>query len=146
MKNIEEEDFGTAVEIGRWKISADYGVLSSPNGTTLVLQPRLSKLLYLLSVNANKIVPREYLVKNIWQDLIVNDESLTRAIADLRKLLTKHFDDTLVIHTIPKRGYKLLLKAGPKLYALKFKIGKGSVLGVIGFICLLLGLLWVVIF
>lgn len=141
MKNVENREMSPEIQVGKWRISAEYGILSSPKGINLLLQPRLSKLMYLLSLNANEIVSRDYLVKNIWENIIVNDDSLTRAIADLRKLLLKNFGEALVIDTIPKRGYKLSLLAGPRMYALKFKIDeKVSAVIIVGLVVLLV--LW----
>ena len=144
MNVLEQEELKTEIEMGQWKISSKYGVMSSPNNKTLILEPRLSKLLYLLSLNVNAIVSREYLVNNIWKDTIVNEDSLTRAIADLRKLLSNNFENTVVINTIPKRGYILSIKTGPKLYALKLKLNNQSGSMIIGFVFLLLTILFLV--
>lgn len=134
MKVIEKENSSEEIDVGQWKISAKYGILSSNEGESLVLEPRLSKLNYLLFLNLNSIVSRQYLIDNIWNETIVNEESLTRAIADLRKLISNHFDNSIEIETIRKRGYKLSLKTGPKLYALKLKINPIKLLVLSGLI------------
>jgi DNA-binding winged helix-turn-helix (wHTH) protein len=121
MKNIEKENAQREIKLGHWKFSADYGITSSPEGKKLVIEPRLAKLLYFLSLNVNNIVSRNYLIENIWPDTVVNEESLTKAIADLRKLLASNFDDTFSLETIRKRGYQLSLET-TKVYSLKFKL------------------------
>ena len=119
--NTENFHPTTDVEIGNWKISYEYGILASPDSKVVILEPRLCKLMYLLSQKANGLVSRDYLVKNIWTETIVNEESLTRAIADLRKVLEKNFKSGVKIDTIPKRGYKLTIPPSSKMpiYSLK---------------------------
>ncbi len=146
MKIIEQEDSQAQVEIGQWKISADHGIVGAPEGKTLILEPRLSRLMYVLSINANKIVSRDYLVNNVWQDTIVNEESLTRAIADLRKTLSQHFDKAIQIETIRKRGYQLNLKVGPRPLVLKFKFKKPAPYVLPLFLLILAALIWLIAF
>lgn len=95
--------------IGSWSISPESGIVSCGTGDETYLEPRLAKLFYVLSENANIMVPRKQLIDQIWCDTIVNEESLTRAISDLRKTLKKHFDNPPQIQTIPKRGYRMII-------------------------------------
>lgn len=125
------------IEIEQWKFSINYGIIASPRGKECVLEPRLAKLLYYLSLNVGTNISREYLIDRIWIDTIVNDESLTRAIADLRKLLSIHFKDSIIIETIRKRGYKLSLKEDLKRNRLRFRVNpmiSNTILGLILFV------------
>jgi DNA-binding winged helix-turn-helix (wHTH) protein len=73
------------------------------------LEPRLIKLLCFLAANEERVLSREELVQELWPRVVVNANSLTRAISELRKQLQSQ--DSLVpnyIETIPKRGYRLL--------------------------------------
>ena len=144
MKVIKGQNPKQHIETGGWKICKEYGVLASPEGKSVVLEPRLSKLLYLLTSNVNEIVSRQYLINNIWAETIVNEESLTRAIADLRKVLLKNFESAPKIETIRKRGYKLALQMGPKQYAVKVVLKKPAHYAVLVGILALLTLLWYV--
>ena len=112
----------TEVRSGQWKISADYGILDSPEGKKLVMEPRLSKLMHLLAENAGSYVSRKYLIENMWPDTIVNEESLTRAVADLRKILANQFNNSNCIETAPKRGYRMVLNKEPRKLALKLRL------------------------
>jgi len=136
MKIIKSNEAENSVRVGRWQFSSQYGVTKSPSGKTLLLEPRLSKLLYFLSLNANTHVSRNYLVDHIWMDTIVNEESLTRAVADLRKILALHFKDSIAIETLRKRGYKLSLKAD-KLRLKMNPLVSNSILGFIFFVLLI---------
>lgn len=142
MKAPEKEQHTKDIEIESWRFSPVYGITTSPQGKKLILEPRLSKLLYLLSLHANEIVSRRYLIENIWPDTVVSGESLTRAVADLRKILSMNYSNAIEIETIPRRGYKLVLQTGPRVYALKLKINHPIRYTVFGIVFFLLTLLW----
>lgn len=129
------------VKVEKWKFSSIYGITKSPKGKALLIEPRLSKLLYFLSYNVNTNVSRNYLVNNIWADTIVNEESLTRAVSDLRKLLSENYQDSINIETIRGRGYKLSLKVEPKNYRYEVKINPKKFLILFGILLVLLILL-----
>lgn len=126
------------IKIGKWHISDQLGILASPEGKSLVIEPRLSRLLYVLASQEKVILSRPYLMDYLWPDTIVNEESLTRAVADLRKLLNAHFENPPAIETIRKRGYQISISPGPKVYALKWKINKRQAYGIFGFLIVLL--------
>ncbi|GAA0886509.1 hypothetical protein GCM10009120_51080 [Sphingobacterium siyangense subsp. cladoniae] len=69
------------------------------------LESRLIHLLCLLAKDSGKLVEREYIIKEIWNDYPGGDEGLFQAIFHLRKTL----EDTNkeIIETIPKKGYVL---------------------------------------
>lgn len=141
MKTVADTKMEDIAEVGKWKFSLIYGVTESPKGKVLLIEPRLSKLLYYLSSNANVNVSRNYLVDNIWADTIVNDESLTRAVSDLRKLLLENYGDSINIETIRGRGYKLSLKVEPKDYRYEVRINPKKTLILFGSLLALLILL-----
>lgn len=66
------------------------------------------KLLSHLARHQGKVVERDSLVELLWPKVIVNENSLTRAVSELRKQLSSTSDPkTTFIETIPKRGYRL---------------------------------------
>jgi len=69
------------------------------------LEPRLMLLLCLLSQNEGKVVSREFLIKEIWNDYGGADEGLTQAISFLRKVIGDQKKQ--IIETVPKKGYIL---------------------------------------
>ena len=141
MKQVQDE-LTEDIELTGWKFSAQYGILGNSEGKDVVLEPRLSKLMHVLFQHANKIVSRNYLLSNIWQDTVVNEESLTRAIADLRRTLKENFNTAITIETVPKRGYKLNLQPVHKTYALKLKIKHPVRYGIVAGLLLIIYLLW----
>ena len=71
------------------------------------MEPRLIKLLEVLQRNADNVVKKEDILNSAWGDVVVNEESITRAIFDLRKDLDKRFANPPKIQTIRKVGYRL---------------------------------------
>ena len=72
------------------------------------LEPRLMRLLCLLAASADAVVNRDDITSLLWPRVVVNENSLTRAVSDLRRELTPAGSKrTSVIQTIPKRGYRL---------------------------------------
>lgn len=87
------------------------------------LEPRLIKLLCYLAANEERVLSREALVQELWPIVVVNENSLTRAISELRKQL--HCKQSTIpnyIETIPKRGYRLL----PRVEILDTPVGASS--------------------
>ena len=60
-------------------------------------------LVYLLE-NAERLVPKEELIKAIWLNVVVTDESLTHCISELRSALGD--SQQTIIKTVPRRGYR----------------------------------------
>lgn len=95
--------------IGDWLVKPQLNQLQHlASGETRHLEPRLAKLLCYLAANAQQVVDRDTLVAVLWPKVIVNENSLTRAVSELRKQLAWQGDKETYIETIPKRGYRLL--------------------------------------
>jgi len=96
--------------VGEWRVLPQLNrIRCSSTEEERQLEPRLIKLLCFLGANEERVLSREELVQELWPRVIVNENSLTRAISELRKQL--HSQDSRVsnyIETIPKRGYRLL--------------------------------------
>lgn len=69
---------------------------------------RLVDLLLRLAATPAQCVRRETLIDEVWQRREVNDEVLSRAIADLRQFLGDDARAPRYIETLPKLGYRLL--------------------------------------
>lgn len=114
--NIERVDRGGApalprrFSLGDWQVLPELNRLRS-RGTDAErqLEPRLMKLLCYLVANEDRVLSREELVQELWPRVIVNENSLTRAVSELRKQLQAS-ESTVAnyIETIPKRGYRLV--------------------------------------
>lgn len=82
------------------------------NAETRVEQ-RLMIVLCLLADQPGKLVSREKLIKDVWEDYGGADEALTQAISYLRKLLNDV--DKKTIETVPKKGYILHAEIAPMM-------------------------------
>jgi DNA-binding winged helix-turn-helix (wHTH) protein len=71
------------------------------------LEPRLMHLLCILASAPGTVFSRDQLIRMIWPRVVVTENSLTRAVSELRKILESTGADKTIIHTIPKTGYRL---------------------------------------
>lgn len=75
------------------------------NGRVISVPPKELHILSLLVVHAGRLVSKEFLIKKVWNGGVVSDESLTRCIYSLRKILEKSGDTSCHIETIYGKGY-----------------------------------------
>src|SRR5271156_4443346 len=64
-------------------------------------------LLYLVQ-NPGKVVSRDELLKNVWPDAFVDENSLAQSISVLRRALEEKPGDNSYIVTLPGRGYQFV--------------------------------------
>ena len=121
-QNRETRQLGTKpalsreFSLGEWRVLPQLNrIRYSCTNEERQLEPRLIKLLCFLGANEERVLSREELVQELWPRVVVNENSLTRAISELRKQL--HSQDSRApnyIETIPKRGYRLLTRIEPQ--------------------------------
>lgn len=78
------------------------------SGGEVRLEPKVMAVLVALAERAGTVVTREALIDLVWGVQFGGDESLTRAISILRRLLGDDRERAAFIETIPKRGYRLV--------------------------------------
>jgi DNA-binding winged helix-turn-helix (wHTH) protein len=96
--------------LGAWLVCPSMNQISPADGRSGAksLEPRLSHLLCFLAANRDRVLTREQLTRELWPHVIVNENSLTRAVSELRKQLISSRDDaTVYVQTVSKRGYRL---------------------------------------
>lgn len=72
------------------------------------VEPKLFGVIHCLYKNRNKVVSRETLISEVWQEQIVSDNAISRSISQVRKLLSLSHPPIPKIETIPKVGYRLV--------------------------------------
>lgn len=82
-------------------------------GTLVRLKPRVMDVLLRLAAAPGEVVSREALLADAWPRRMVNDDVLSRVIADLRVALGDDAREPRFIETLPKVGYRLLAPVGP---------------------------------
>jgi DNA-binding winged helix-turn-helix (wHTH) protein len=80
----------------------------SKHGALTPLSPKLVQVLACLAEARGELVTRDLLFERFWPGLTVTDNTLTRAIADIRKTLDDDPATPTYIQTIARRGYRFL--------------------------------------
>ncbi|WP_022853320.1 response regulator transcription factor [Thermodesulfatator atlanticus] len=101
LRRYEAKESYEPISLGDLKVYPDKGIILK-NGEEIFLSKRRWDLLLFLLKNRGRLVTKEEILANVWQDANVNDDTLRSYIKDLRKLLPKN---TLV--TVHSRGYRL---------------------------------------
>lgn len=95
------------VYFGPWAIDGEFGLLRNGEGVETRLEPRLSRLMSVLMSHGGHFVSRRELIDALWPDAVVTEQSLTRAVSDLRKVLRANYSAPPIIETASKQGYRL---------------------------------------
>jgi DNA-binding winged helix-turn-helix (wHTH) protein/Tol biopolymer transport system component len=78
-------------------------------GTEVVpVEPKAFRVLIYLLQNPGRVVTKEEILESVWDDISVSDNSLTRSIATLRRLLHDDTREPRYIATVPTVGYRFL--------------------------------------
>jgi Tol biopolymer transport system component/DNA-binding winged helix-turn-helix (wHTH) protein len=79
-------------------------------GEELPVEPKTFRVLLYLLRNPQKLIAKEDLLNAVWGDAVVTDSSLTRTVAQLRRLLGDEIRNPRYIETIATVGYRFLCK------------------------------------
>lgn len=78
------------------------------DGETIALTPKAFDTLRVLLTRGHRVVDKDELMKLVWPDSFVGEDSLTQNIATLRKALGDASDQPRYIATVPRRGYRFV--------------------------------------
>jgi hypothetical protein len=107
-KNVSFIKPGEGISIGKYKLCEHKGVLMF-NDQSITLSDKEEKLLRIFANNQNKLIERDALLKEVWEDEgVFTGRSLDVFISRLRKKLQN--DVSVQIINIHGRGYKLETK------------------------------------
>jgi DNA-binding winged helix-turn-helix (wHTH) protein len=88
-----------------WRYEPERRRLSGPGGEVR-LKPLLDRLLRRLLDAPGTVLARDHLIEQVWTRRGVNDEVLSRAIAELRALLGDDAREPRFVDTLSKGGYR----------------------------------------
>lgn len=88
------------------EISPATRCISGPSAT-LQVEPRVMQLLVALAEAPGRVLTREHLVQRCWGGVFVAEDSLNRAVSELRRALRSAGLAADVVETIPRTGYRL---------------------------------------
>jgi adenylate cyclase len=92
-----------SIQFQSFVLDLDRFSLYGPSGR-LDLRPKSFEVLRYLAEHASRLVTKDELIKAVWPDVAVTDESLTRCISDVRHVLGD--ESQSIIKTIQRRGYR----------------------------------------
>ena len=78
------------------------------DGSLVRIGPKVFDALQFLLENAGTLVERAVIRERLWPGQFVEDGTLFRVIADLRKVLGEVGDERRYIETVPKFGYRFI--------------------------------------
>src|SRR5438270_13778647 len=91
---------------GLLRISPARRLIEGPAGSAHV-EPIVMKVFLLLLDGGGSVVTRDELFGNAWGGVFVGDDSLNRAVAQVRKIAAETAPGLFEIETIPRTGYRL---------------------------------------
>ncbi len=100
------------LQIGEWTVDPARDVISA-GGVEIKLEPRAMRLLCCLAEPAGQVHSTDELLSKVWPGLVVGQNSVYQAIAQLRKALGDVDDQARYIETVPRKGYRLIAPVSP---------------------------------
>jgi DNA-binding winged helix-turn-helix (wHTH) protein/tetratricopeptide (TPR) repeat protein len=94
-------------EFGKFRIEVLSRTLWREEEIVTLNRRAFDVLLYLVQ-SPGKVVSRDELLKNVWSDTFVDENSLTQSISVLRRALEEKPGDNSYIVTLPGRGYQFV--------------------------------------
>lgn len=96
-----------SITIGDWLLLPETRRLVK-NDTEIKIEPKVVDVLLCLVRHQGQVVRRDFLMNTIWQDAVVNEDSLNRIISKLRKIFDDDPSHPSYIETLSKSGYRLV--------------------------------------
>lgn len=93
--------------LGDFVLDLARGELLDALGRPADLRAQALRVLLVLGERAGQVVGKDELLRRVWGDVVVTEDSLVQAIGDIRRLLGAAGHDLL--RTVPRRGYLLSL-------------------------------------
>ncbi len=96
-------------EFGEFRLDLERNLLLRRDRVVPLTHKALETLAVLVE-NNGRVVEKNEIIGQVWQDTFVEDGSLTRNISTLRKVLGEEPGSNQYIETIPRRGYRFVAK------------------------------------
>lgn len=102
--------------VGDFVLDLAHGELFDAQGRPAGLRAQALRVLLVLGERAGQVVGKDELLRQVWGDVVVTEDSLVQAIGDIRRVLGAPGPE--VLRTVPRRGYLLSLVPAGKAAAL----------------------------
>src|SRR5215475_2784991 len=96
---------GYSYRFGQFTLDSRKRTLSRAD-SPVSLTPKAFDVLFFLVQNPNRLVTKEELLQAVWGDTFVEEGNLAQHISHLRKALGDNPEDTRLIVTIARKGYR----------------------------------------
>lgn len=96
-------------KFGPYSLNPKEGILLC-DGQTVSLSPKVFETLLVLVQNCGHLVDKDELLREVWPDTFVEENSLARHISRLRQVLGDSPSEPEYIETVSKRGYRFIAK------------------------------------
>lgn len=100
-----------AIRFGGFVLNRARGRLEDERGAERFLRPKSFRVLEVLAERRGQLVSKDDLVREVWPDVTVSDDSLAHCVSDIRRALGREGADLL--RTVPRRGYMLAAEESP---------------------------------
>lgn len=100
------------IQLGKITIDSNSHCLKPCNGEPIALRPKTFELLEYLAGKCGQVASRQELHEQIWPDVVVTDDSISKCISEIRRALASY--KNIAIKTVTKRGYMLLVEDSPQ--------------------------------
>ncbi|MGI9289486.1 MAG: tetratricopeptide repeat protein, partial [Pseudomonadales bacterium] len=97
----------SAFSLGQYRIDPGANQIRGLQASVQV-EPKAMAVLCVLASRAGETISREELLAAVWPGRVVVEETLTRAIGQLRAALSDNASKPSFIQTVPKQGYRLI--------------------------------------
>ena len=100
------------IRFGSFQIDPRTWLLTDGSGP-VDLSPRLVEILAFIVARGGEIVTKDELLERFWPDVHVTDNTLTRAVADIRKAINDDASQPKYLQTASRRGYRFIASVAP---------------------------------
>jgi serine/threonine protein kinase/Flp pilus assembly protein TadD len=127
MQSSWEPDFFVA----DWRVRPALGKLERGE-VSVAVESRAMQVLVCLARHAPEVVSKQRLMREVWGDIIVNEEVLSHAIWELRKAFGDEARNPRYIQTLARKGYRLVAEVSrippPELLAPGSRVAQYEIL------------------
>ena len=102
----------SCLHLGGFLLDLAEGELRRPDGELAGLRRQALAVLVVLGLRAGRVVGKDDLMRQVWPGVVVGDDSLAQAIAEIRRVLGDTAHER--VRTVARRGYMLMPDDAPQ--------------------------------
>jgi adenylate cyclase len=94
------------LHFGDYVVDTARGCLRTADDREIGLRPKTFEVLRYLVASGGRLVSKEEILKAVWPDVVVSDDSLAQCVSEVRRAIGD--DGQAIIKTVTRRGYRFL--------------------------------------